>query len=448
MDQPVGAFDDAVIVGDHDHRRLVRHRRFLEQLDDHPRRILVEGRGRLVGEDQAGVIDQGPRDRHPLALAAREQPRLVVDPMAEAEPLQELQAMPAPDLRRLVTKLLRHLDVFVGGQRLEQVVHLKDEADLAAHRDQIVRRQPPQVATQHRDPTLMHRAQGADQGQQRGLAGARGAGHHDELARRDLDPVVEQDLIARDTLAVIVVERVDRHDRRRRRRDFGRARGRSFGDHRGAHQNTSAGSAATTRRTAIAAEIRHMPRVSPRLNRVIPRLIRIGSSANPADDPIEQDTREPRRNPACEPVQRRLLEHHAQQKQGRIADRFQRRILRQLVGHVGIGDLIGDQHADDKADHRADREYRPGRRHLGLKLALERDQLVLGHDRKPHRQRLFERGLHAGRVGPRRQLDHPGLDPRRVSGGAMQHIGKGAGTHDHRAVARRNRGRARSCRRS
>ncbi len=39
--------------------------------------------------------------------------------------------LPHP-LRRIVAELHRHLDVFEGGQRVEQIVHLKDEADARA----------------------------------------------------------------------------------------------------------------------------------------------------------------------------------------------------------------------------------------------------------------------------------------------------------------------------
>ena len=255
-------------------------RRRLEQVDHLPGRLPVERRRRLVGENQARPVDQRAGDRHPLALAARQHPRLIVDAVSKAEPVEDLGAAPAHRVRPFVAELHRHLDVFVGGQRVEQVMHLKDKADIAPDRDEFPRRQPRQIAAEDFDAAFLHRAQGADQGQERRLAGARGTGHHDQLARRNVDPVVEQHLVARHTLAVKVVEPVHHHDRRRcdRRGDWGRHRSRRVGDHR-AHQNTAAGSARITRPTAIAAEIRHMPRVRPKLNKAMPRLSRIGSSA-------------------------------------------------------------------------------------------------------------------------------------------------------------------------
>ena len=59
---------------------------------------------------------------------------------------------------------------------------------------------------------LVSGAQRPDQGQERRLAGPRRSGHHDELPGRDLDPVVEQDLVARLAFAVIVVHALDPHD--------------------------------------------------------------------------------------------------------------------------------------------------------------------------------------------------------------------------------------------
>ena len=53
-------------------------------------RGLVEVAGRLVGEDQGRVGDQRPGDRHALLLAAGQLRRLVVDAVAEAQPLERL----------------------------------------------------------------------------------------------------------------------------------------------------------------------------------------------------------------------------------------------------------------------------------------------------------------------------------------------------------------------
>src|SRR5262249_22276513 len=56
----------------------------------------------------------------------------------------------------------------------------------------------------------------------------------------------------------------------------------------GAHQNTSAGSALTTRRMAIAAEIRHIPKVKPRLTVII---LTVMCSGNRATEPRMRESK-------------------------------------------------------------------------------------------------------------------------------------------------------------
>ena len=49
------------------------------ELDEHALAELgVEGRERLVEEEDRGLVDEGPRDGHPLLLAAREHRGLLV----------------------------------------------------------------------------------------------------------------------------------------------------------------------------------------------------------------------------------------------------------------------------------------------------------------------------------------------------------------------------------
>jgi hypothetical protein len=66
--------DDVGVVGGHHHgdAELVDPQ---EQLDDLPADQRVEVAGRLVGDDQARVVDEGPGDRRPLLLAAGERRR-------------------------------------------------------------------------------------------------------------------------------------------------------------------------------------------------------------------------------------------------------------------------------------------------------------------------------------------------------------------------------------
>ena len=63
-----------------------------------------------------------------------------MQPIAQAELGQQLRRHLAGAAAGVVVELQRHLDVFQGGQRFEQVVGLKDETDLAADLDQLARR--------------------------------------------------------------------------------------------------------------------------------------------------------------------------------------------------------------------------------------------------------------------------------------------------------------------
>ena len=74
--------------------------------------------------------------------------------MAKAEPLEDFGAAAAHCVGPFVPELHRHLDVFVRGQRVEQIMHLKDETDVAPHLDQAVRRQPRQIAAEDFDRAL------------------------------------------------------------------------------------------------------------------------------------------------------------------------------------------------------------------------------------------------------------------------------------------------------
>ena len=67
--QAVGQLDDAMVVGHHQDRRTVLDGHFLEEIDDIVGCILVERRGRLIGENQLWPVREGAGDRHALPLA-------------------------------------------------------------------------------------------------------------------------------------------------------------------------------------------------------------------------------------------------------------------------------------------------------------------------------------------------------------------------------------------
>ena len=116
------------------------------ELAEHPHDLLaggaVEVAGGLVGQEDAGLVDQRPRDRDPLALAARELVGAVVHPLAEPDPLQRLRRARSRRSRARDPGVdQRQLHVVQRGGAGQQVEGLEHEPDLpVAHpRQRVVR---------------------------------------------------------------------------------------------------------------------------------------------------------------------------------------------------------------------------------------------------------------------------------------------------------------------
>ena len=110
---------------------------------------LVRGQvsGGFVGEDDPGMVDQGPGDGHPLLLAAGELVGPVVDAVGQSDLSQNLEG-PLPSVGRTG---LDHGQRHVVQSRCpaEEVEHLEDEADgpRTQYRALVVR-EPRDVAAQ------------------------------------------------------------------------------------------------------------------------------------------------------------------------------------------------------------------------------------------------------------------------------------------------------------
>ena len=80
-DGAVGRGCGARVVGDHEYGLLEAGRRLFQELEHLGAGLRVQVPRRLVGEDDVGSSDQGPRYRDPLLLAARELVRPVRPPL-------------------------------------------------------------------------------------------------------------------------------------------------------------------------------------------------------------------------------------------------------------------------------------------------------------------------------------------------------------------------------
>ena len=130
--------DDAHVVGDDDHRHLVRLPEVVEQVEHGGLHGHVERRRRLVGDQQLRVAGERDRDHHALPHAAREAVRVVLEPLRGTWDPHLLHQLD----RLLVRLLLRHVvvapdrlgDLRPDRQRRIERRHrvLEDHRDLAA----------------------------------------------------------------------------------------------------------------------------------------------------------------------------------------------------------------------------------------------------------------------------------------------------------------------------
>src|SRR3989442_1551512 len=158
-----------------------------KQLHDFDARFAIKVAGRLIGKEDRRVRDQRAGDRNALLLAARELVGEVARPLQEADRF-ECRHRPLAALLAVAGVDERHLDVVHGARARNQVIGLKDEADLSiANPGQL-------VVTERRDVVAIEDVaaggwliEAADQVHQAALARARRPHDGDELALRDVE---------------------------------------------------------------------------------------------------------------------------------------------------------------------------------------------------------------------------------------------------------------------
>jgi hypothetical protein len=118
-------------VGDQHHRDPGLAVEALQDLHDLDAGPAVQVAGGLVGQDQLGLVHEGPRDGHPLLLAAGELVGSVVGAAAQPDRLEEgagpAMALGGWPVFPVVDE--GQLHVLEGGRPGQQVEALEDEAD-------------------------------------------------------------------------------------------------------------------------------------------------------------------------------------------------------------------------------------------------------------------------------------------------------------------------------
>ena len=131
MQHVLGARRGVRIVRHHDDGLALLLVQRLQQVEDLVARLAVEVAGGLVAQQERRIGDDRARDADALFLAARQLARLVLGALAQ----DRRGSSAAPTRLRAIrggqrSQQQRQLDVALGRQHRQQVVHLKHEADV------------------------------------------------------------------------------------------------------------------------------------------------------------------------------------------------------------------------------------------------------------------------------------------------------------------------------
>ena len=118
------------IVGGHDHNGAAGVD-VAEQLKDTAGGPLIEVAGRLVGQENGGIVDQRPSDGDPLLLAAGELPRIRPALGRESDLGQNPHDPGGDGIGPRTGHLQRKSDVLLGGPVLQQAEVLEHDAEPA-----------------------------------------------------------------------------------------------------------------------------------------------------------------------------------------------------------------------------------------------------------------------------------------------------------------------------
>jgi hypothetical protein len=173
-------------VGRHEHRgaELVD---LDQQLDQLPARHRVEVAGRLVGDEDGGIVDQGPRNGGALLLATRKLGRQMVCVVLQPDQAEQLRNPLPHDRSRNSCDVEREGDVLPHRLVRQQPEILEDDADSPPKPRHLPPAHAKQVVARDRHVSGRRHLLADEEPNERALAGARRADQEDEVAARDLD---------------------------------------------------------------------------------------------------------------------------------------------------------------------------------------------------------------------------------------------------------------------
>ena len=194
-------------MGHQQDRAVLLAGELLHQGHDLAARAAVKGGCRFVGQHQRWAVHQGPRHGDPLFLTARQLIGVAVELGCQTHLLQHRGgAVVHGRAIAFAPHLQGHAHVLQCGQAAVQVVGLKDVAMIAAGLTELPVAAPDQLTPQHLQAAALAMAQGADQGQQGGLARSRRAGQQHDLTGCHRQGDVVQHRAAQAAAAEVVPE--------------------------------------------------------------------------------------------------------------------------------------------------------------------------------------------------------------------------------------------------
>ena len=202
------------------HRDAIGATHFTDEFHDLDRGLGVQGRRRLVGQQELGLLHEGAGNADALALAARKAVGTLVGESGEAHRVEERKSavdvgprvFPQPGFPRRDIAQPSAKQVFHHREALNEVVFLKHHADLAARQAQRAPVQFHQVLILEEDLAGSRLDQPVDAADQRRLAGARGADDGRDSGATDIQGDATQNGFA---ARVFLVEVADRQCSRR-----------------------------------------------------------------------------------------------------------------------------------------------------------------------------------------------------------------------------------------
>jgi hypothetical protein len=185
LDLPFSHGGNFLVMCDH-HNRPPVCVELVEQVQHAGLVFGVQFAGRLVSEDNARVIRQGAGNRDTLTLATGEPRGTELHALAQPNSREQLGGAGASFQGRDAGRLHRQLDVLDGGQVVEQVEALEDEAERSEPQPGLLGvAQLPEILAVKEDAALGGAVEQTNDLKQRALAGARRSLDRHHLCRAD-----------------------------------------------------------------------------------------------------------------------------------------------------------------------------------------------------------------------------------------------------------------------